>query len=198
MFLQVIQGKANDVDGLRRQVDIWERDLRSGASGYLGTTGGVAEDGTAIFLVRFDSEEAARANSDRPEQGEWWSETVKYFDGDPTFRNCREVDETLGGPAENAGFVQVMQGRVRDKARLRALEEEFMPQLTEMRPDVIGSIRGWDGDLFTDAIHFTSEADAREGESKMAENAGDDFAEFTSLVEDLTYIDLKDPWVRSA
>jgi hypothetical protein len=199
MFLQVIQGKTNDAEGLRQRVDAWQRDLRPGATGYVGTTGGVAEDGTVIFLVRFESEDAARANSDRPEQGEWWSETAKYFEGDPTFRNCAEVDESLrGGAVNDAGFVQVMQGRVRDRARLRELEEEFMPQLQEMRPDVIGNIRGWDGDFFTDAIHFTSESDARKAESSMAENVGEEFGEFTSLVEDLTYIDLKDPWVRTA
>ena len=29
-------------------------------------------DGRMVALVRFDSEEAARRNSDRPEQGAWW------------------------------------------------------------------------------------------------------------------------------
>jgi hypothetical protein len=198
MFLQVIQGKTTDADALRQQVDRWERDLRPEATGYVGTTGGVAEDGTAIFLVRFESEEAARANSDRAEQGAWWNETAKYFDGEVTFRNCGEVDDTLGGAADDAGFVQVMQGRVRNRDRLREIEEEFMPKLAELRPEVIGSLRGWDGDFFTDAIHFTSEAEARKGESSMSENLGEDFDEYSSLVEDLTYIDLKDPWLQTA
>ncbi len=198
MFLQVIQGKTNDTQGLRRQFDSWERELRPGAAGYVGTTGGVAEDGTAIFLARFESEDAARANSDRPEQGEWWNETARYFDGEVRFRNCPEVDETLTGAVEEAGFVQVMQGRVRDKQRLEELEKDFMPRLAEMRPDVLGNVRGWDGDFFTDAIHFTSEAEARKAEASMAENTGEEFNELMSLVEDLTYIDLKDPWIRGA
>jgi hypothetical protein len=198
MFVQVIQGKTRDADGLRRQFDRWQQDLGSGAKGYLGTTGGVADDGTAIVLARFDSEEAARANSDRPEQGAWWNETAKYFDGDPTFRNCTEVDTTLAGGSDDAGFVQVMQGRATNRDRLRELEAQFMPRMTEQRPDVIGSLRGWDGDMFTEAIYFTSEADARKGESSMPEDGAQDFEEYASLVEGLTYIDLKDPWLHSA
>lgn len=200
MFIQVIQGRTNDSTGLRRQMDRWHDELGAGAAGFLGTTGGVADDGTAIFLARFESEQAARANSDRAEQGAWWNETAKYFDGAVTFRDCREVDTTLVGGSDDAGFVQIMQGRVTNKARLRELEAEFMPKLAEQRPDVIGSVRGWDGDFFTDAIYFTSEAEARKGETNMdagSEDAGGDMAEFGSLVTDMTYIDLKDPWLRS-
>jgi hypothetical protein len=197
VFIQVIQGKAKDRDGLRRQLDRWQEELSAGAKGYLGSTGGVAEDGTAIFLARFENEQAARANSDRPEQGAWWKETAKHFEGDVTFRDCREVDTILRGGSDDAGFVQVMQGRVRDKARLFELEKEFLPQLAERRPDVIGSVRAWDGNHFTDAIYFTSEAEARKGEAAMAQDTSGDMAEFESLTEDLTYIDLKDPWLRS-
>jgi hypothetical protein len=197
MFIQVIQGRTNDSAGLRQQFDRWQQELGPGARGYLGSTGGVADDGTAIFLARFESEDAARANSSRPEQGAWWNETAKYFDGDVTFRDCTEVDTTLAGGSDDAGFVQVMQGRVRNKKRLLELEKEFMPKLNEMRPDVIGSVRAWDGDFFTDAIYFTSEADARKGEAGMSEEAGPDMAEFESLVEGLSYIDLKDPWLSS-
>lgn len=196
MFIQVIQGRAGDAEGLRRQFDRWQQELRPGAQGYLGATGGVAPDGTAIILARFESEAAAQANSDRPEQGAWWNETAKYFDGEVTFRNCREVDTTLAGGSDDAGFVQVMQGRVRDKARLLELEAELMPKLAELRPDVIGSVRAWDGDVFTDTIYFTSEAEARKGETAMAADTGQDMSEFESLVEDLSYIDLKEPWLR--
>ncbi len=197
MFIQIIQGKVNDGDGFRQRFEKWGEELQSGAKGFLGTTGGITEDGTAIFLARFESEDAARANSDRPEQGKWWEETSKYFDGEPTFRDCSDVDTQLDGGSDDAGFVQVMQGRVRDRDRLRALEEEFMPQMTELRPDVIGSVRAWDGDFFTEAIYFKSEAEAREGESKMANETAQEFEEYMSLLEDVTYLDLKDPWLSS-
>ena len=197
MFMQVIQGRTTDAEGLRRRSDQWEEELKAGATGFLGATGGVAADGTAIFLVRFESEEAAVANSDRPEQGAWWNETAKYFDGDVTFRNCTEVDTTLRGGSDEAGFVQVMQGRAVDRARLAAMEAEFLPRLQELRPDVIGSVRGWDGDHFVETVYFTSDADARKGEAAMAEQAGEEFDEYAALVADLSFIDLPDPWLRS-
>ena len=171
--------------------------MKAGATGFLGSTGGVADDGTVIVIVRFEDEQSARANSDRPEQGAWWKETAKLFDGDVTFRNCPETEITLKGGSDDAGFVQIMQGTVRDKDRLRALEAEFVPMLAETRPDVIGSVRAWDGDFFTDAIYFTSEEEARKGEASEPADAGEEFQEFASLIEGLTYIDLKSPWLHS-
>ena len=197
MFIQVIEGRTTDVDGLRRQFERWQDELGPDAKGYLGTTGGVADDGTAIVIARFESEEAARANSDRPEQGAWWSETAPFFSGEVTFRDSTDVDTTLAGGSDDAGFVQVMQGRVGDRARLRALEEKFLPEMNAMRPDVIGSVRAWDGDFFTEAIYFTSEADARKAESSMPDAGRPEFQEYASLVEDLRYTDLRDPWLRS-
>ena len=200
MFVQVIQGRTSDREGLLRQLDRWQDEIRPGATGYLGTTAGVAEDGRVFVLARFESEDAARANSDRAEQGAWWNETAKYFEGEPAFQDFTDVDVTQGGGSNDAGFVQVMKGRVSDKERLRAMEAEFMPQMAEMRPDVIGSVRGWDGDEFTEAIYFTSEAEARKGEAAMADmpqEAQEGMAEFMGLFEgDVAYLDLTEPWLR--
>ena len=72
MFVQVIQGKVSDAAQVRAHLDKWVAEVAPGAIGWLGSTGGVTEDGNLIALVRFESEEAAQQNSDRPEQGEWW------------------------------------------------------------------------------------------------------------------------------
>jgi hypothetical protein len=199
MFVQIIQGKTSDAAGLRRQGERWAAELMPGATGFLGSTAGVADDGTAILIARFESEEAAQANSSRPEQGAWWNETEKFFDGEVTFRDSTDVDTTFEGGSDRAGFVQIMQGRVTDRARLNELESEFMPKLKELRPDLIGSTRSWDGDHFVEAIYFTSEADARSGEAAMTDQpeAAEGFNEYTALVQDLSYIDLSDPWLRS-
>ena len=105
---------------LRRQLELWRREIKPGASGYLGSTGGVTSDGRSITLVRFESEQAARANGERAEQGAWWTETAKAFDGGVTFHDCREVDTILGGGSNDARFVQVMDGRARDRTRCEA------------------------------------------------------------------------------
>jgi len=197
MFVQIIQGRTSDREGLKQQLDRWQDELSGGAAGWLGSTGGVADDGTVFMMARFESEEAAKANSGRPEQGAWWNETVKYFDGEPTFRNSTDVDTTGGGGSDDAGFVQVMQGRATDRARLTELEAEFMPKIEKLRPDVLGNTRSWDGDSFVDVIYFTSEAEARKGEQAMSDDTAADMEGFNALIQDLAFIDIKDPWLRS-
>ncbi len=201
MFVQVIQGRAADAAGLRKQMERWDQDIKAGAEGFLGSTAGVAEDGTFIAAARFESEEAARRNSERPEQGQWWEETSKYIEGDATFYDCRDVDVFGGGGSDDAGFVQVIQAYTDDPARLRAGAAQAMndPSMSEHRPDVIGGFTAWGPDNgFSDFIFFTSEAAAREGEKKeMPAEMKKGFEEYQSLLRDVKYIDLKEPWFSS-
>ena len=79
MYIQLIQGKVADEERLRRRLDQWESELMPGAVGYLGTTAGFCDDGTFVALARFESAEAARRNSQRPEQSAWWADTATCF-----------------------------------------------------------------------------------------------------------------------
>jgi hypothetical protein len=196
MFIQVIQGTTNDKAGLARQNERWQADLAPGASGHLGMTGGVAADGTVVMLARFESQAAAKANSERPEQGAWWNETAKYFDGEVTFRDCTDVDVEQIGDLDAAGFVQVMQGTASDKARVRELGPQLTAKMAELRPDVLGTVIAWDGDDFTQAVYFRSEAEAREGETKMAD-VPPELQQIMELAPTSSYIDLPDPWITS-
>lgn len=193
MFIQVVQGKVADAELLGRRMEAWQRDVKPGAQGYLGSTGGITPDGRLILLARFESEEAARANSERPEQGAWWSETAPAFDGEATFHDCPEVDLIGGGGSNDAGFVQVMQGRAKDQEEMRRRAREMEPQLEGSRPDVLGGVVAWHGDgSFTQAIYFTSEAAAREGEKSMQDD--DVAAELMALIDgEMTFFDLPDP-----
>jgi hypothetical protein len=192
MFVQVIKGHTSDAEGIRRQGERWKEDVGPGAVGFLGTTAGVAEDGTFYAIARFEDEAAARANSERPEQSAWWEEMSKYFDGEPTFRESSDVSLLFDGGSDAAGFVQVMEGTVKDRARAQAMEAEMVEQLRRIRPDLLGSVRvHFEGGAFVDTAYFTSEADAREGESSAEfEGPGDEFME---LFGDMTFTDLKDP-----
>jgi len=173
MFIQIIEGKLTDKDLLQRQLQRWRKEIKPSATGYLGSTGGYTADGRTFALVRFESEDAARANSERPEQDAWWNETVKAFDGEPTFHACREVDTLLGGGTNDAGFVQLIRGKAKDPAAMRSGMAEFEGQLRELRPDLLGIVVAWhaDGDReFTQAAYFKSEAEARKNE----QNTGHD------------------------
>ena len=68
MFVQIIEGKASGPDALQAAGEAWEAQVRPVAEGFLGSTGGVAADGTAILVARFADRAAAEANNARPEQ----------------------------------------------------------------------------------------------------------------------------------
>src|SRR5438270_2467120 len=145
MFIQIVQGTVTDADLWRRQNDRWQSELKPGAKGYLGSTGGVSPTGTAIVMARFESEAAARANSDRAEQGAWWNETEKAL-RDATFHDCTEVDTLMGGGSNDARFVQIIQGRAKSQADMRRLTGEMEQQLRKARPDILGITVAWHGD----------------------------------------------------
>ena len=199
MFVQVIQGKVNDAAAARAQLETWVKDLSPGATGWLGSTAGVTDDGTLLLLARFESEEAARKNSERPEQGAWWEETQKVFSGEPEFHDSSHVELDLQGDPGEAGFVQVMQGRTTDPERARALMADDTVDFRSFRPDILGSVNlEHDGDAWTMALYFTSEEEARAGESKPPP------PEMEKVMQELeqisagepTYLDLKDPWLH--
>lgn len=201
MFAQVIQGRTGDEQALRARMEEWDRSLKPGAVGFLGSTAGVSDDGEFIAIARFESDDAARRNSDRPEQGEWWAGTEKHLEGDVRFYDCTEVEVMWGGGSDTAGFVQVIQGRLQDedhKERWRRAGAGAGEWMRANRPDVIGSVRAWQDTNFSDFVYFTSEEEAREGEKKQpppdAEGSAQDWR---GQIEDLKFIDLRRPFFSS-
>jgi hypothetical protein len=197
MFVQIIEGRTSDAEGLKRKGESWQTELRPGATGYLGSTSGVASDGRCITIVRFESEAAARANSDRPEQGAWFADMQKYYDGEPTFSESSDVTELLGGGSDDAGFVQVMKSAGIDRAQMERLDAA-LDSLAEARPDLIGSIRIWTApDACVVVAYFTSEAEARVGEkAELPAEAQALMAEFGELMANTDFIDLPDPQIH--
>jgi hypothetical protein len=167
MFAQVIQGKTSNPEALDAALNRWFQDLSPDATGWLGSTSGVTEDGRAIAVVRFETEDDARRNSNRSEQDQWWSETAKIFDGEATFRDSTDVTVDLQGDPDQAGFVQVMQGRSTDPERARQMMDQDADKWAAFRPDILGSVAiGHEDGSYTMVLYFTSEAEAREGERK--------------------------------
>jgi hypothetical protein len=201
MFVQVIQGKAKDPAGLRKQWERWDQEIKPKATGYLGGTAGVTADGEFIALARFESEAAAKSNSDSAEQSAWWDETSQYLD-DVMFHDCTEVDLMQKGGSDDAGFVQVIQGKVTDIEKARALDREGQDQMSQMRPDVIGGIVAWhpQNGRFTNAIYFTSESEARAKEKESS--ATPEFQKFMSEWQAISdgepkFLDITEPWYSS-
>lgn len=200
MFVQVIQAQVSDPAQVRAALDGWAEELAPGATGWLGTTAGVTDDGRFVAAVRFETEEAARRNSDRPEQGQWWARAAALFAGEATFRESSEVDLDLYGDPDKAGFVQIIQGRSSDPARGRELMAQNPEAWAAFRPDMIGSVGAWhDGGSYTAVLYFTSEAEARKGERKEPPpELKEQMDAMTALeVGEPTFLDLKEPWLYS-
>lgn len=199
MFMQVIQGRVSDRGGLRRQLERWQSELRPEADGYLGSTSGVTDDGRYIGCVRFESAEAARANSVRPEQGAWFAETEKCFDGPAAFSDSTEVEVYLGGGSDQAGFVQIFQGGPADRDRLRQHNVELESMARQYRPDIMGWVLAWHpDDRFTEIVYFNSEEAARQGEAtEPTEERRHLIEEWRAAAGELTFFDLKEPWLYS-
>jgi hypothetical protein len=200
MFVQVISGTTTDPAALRAALDRWAIELAPGAAGWLGSTGGVTEDGRFIGLARFESREAAQRNSARPEQDRWWSETAALLGGDAVFQDSDDVTVDLAGDPDRAGFVQVMRGRGTDPDRARELMKMDPDKWAAYRPDVLGSVAvNHDGGEYTMAMYFTSEAEAREGERK--EPPPELRAQMDEMNKLMTgppeFLDIKDPWLHS-
>jgi hypothetical protein len=160
----------------------------------------VTEDGRSFALVRFESEEAARRNSERPEQDAWWAETSKLFTGDVNFRESTRVDVDVNGNPDEAGFVQVIQGRGSNPERARELMNQDSSKWAEFRPDMLGSVGAeHEGGAYTMVLYFTSEEAAREGERKEVP------PELKAQMEEMDalsigvpeFFDLKEPWLHS-
>jgi hypothetical protein len=153
----------------------------------------VADDGTFFVIARFEDEAAAQANSARPEQTAWYEGFAALVDGEPTFRGSSEVGTLFDGPDPAAGFVQIMEGTAPDRAKAEASEgPELEAQLRQARPDLLGGLRVWfDGGDYVEAAYFTSEAEARAGES--AAEFEEPQADFAALFGEPIYTDLRDP-----
>lgn len=198
MFVQVIRGKVKDAGAMRARADSWTQELGPGAKGWLGATEGITDDGTFVAVVRFESEEAARANNDRPEQGEWFRETEKLFDGPVTFYNCPEADTLFGGGSDDAGFVQIMIYKPSDIGKFKELTKKFADMGMD-RADFIGATTALatDGTVI-DTNYFTSEAEARKGEKQeMPADVGALMKEFMDNAGNVEYLDLRDPILQS-
>jgi len=200
MFVQVIEGQVRDPEQVHAALDQWAEQLAPGAEGWLGSTAGVTDDGRFVALARFESQDAARRNSDRPEQTRWWNDTARLFTGDVTFRDSDDVTADVPGDPNTAGFVQVMQGRGTDQDRAKELMAQNPDEWAAYRPDVIGSLAlSHDGGAYTMAMYFTSEQAARDGERKepppelkaQMEEMG------KLMIGEPEFLDVRHPWFYS-
>lgn len=195
MFVQIFEGRTDDPQVVRDCVERWEREVRPGAIGYLGSTGGVTDGGRVVMLARFTDRAAAEANAARPEQSAWWDEMARCFTGPITFHETEDVIEMRHGDAQRARFVQVMEGHVTDRVRAERLQDRMEPLLSSMRPDLLGTTTAYfDDGAYASLAYFSSEEEARHNEHQPVPDAvAGELAEWDRLLPVEEYIDLTSP-----
>ena len=198
MFIQIMQARCTRQDEMRALGDRWLDELSDGAHGWLGGTYGFTDDDMFIGVVRFVDRASAMANSERPEQGAWAEQMMALMDGPMEFHDSEDVTLMLDGGSDDAGFVQVIRGRVADPSRMKALMADA-DALHRMRPEIIGATLAVEDDgTFTETVAFTDEATARAREGARDEMPDDVRATLEEAMAGARFYDLHEPWFASA
>ncbi|MGC4110935.1 MAG: hypothetical protein QM747_11040 [Nocardioides sp.] len=197
MFIQVIQGKTSREAELRAHAESWATDGGAeGAVGWLGGTFGVTDTGDFLGVVRFTSQDDARANSARPETGAFAEKMASLMDGPVQFHDCADVTTFLDGGSDDAGFVQVISGHVDDREPAKALVAHT-DELRAMRPEILGGTLAFaDDGTFFQTVYFTDESRARSGE--QLEPPAEVRAVLETMMAGASFHDLRRPWFESA
>jgi hypothetical protein len=199
MFIRIIQGRATNPPGIRRDLGRWQRLLAADADGWLGSTAGITDDGWSITVVRFASEAQARRNSDRSEQREWWRDASQHL-ARVAVHDASKVHTHGEGGADEAGFVQVIQGHSDDLERMVSLGRD-QEVLAREAPHILGMTVAEHADRsgdFTQVMYFTSEHDARRFEPAPPAEADEPVQEERRrLLTELRCFDLRDPQLLS-
>src|SRR4030095_15733130 len=222
VFIQVMQGRATNPDGIHAELDRWKAELQPGADGWLGSTSGVTDDGRFIAGVRFATAggapslggpaaplylevlgvapgERPRRNSDRPEQDAWWSQASKHL-AEVAFHDSTRVHTYREGGSDQAGFVQVIQGYRPDMGRRAALGRAQEQTMAEQAPHILGMTVAEHADRpgdFTQTVYFTSQQEARWFGREQPVEFDPSFAAFSSRMTEVRYFDLRDPRLDS-
>jgi hypothetical protein len=196
MFVRVINAHTADPAALHELWTTWERALADSSDGYLGATAGVADDGTFVAVIRFASRIAANRAAADPHLSGCWDEVLRLL-RDTVMQDADRTDTWNKGGSDDASFVQIRQGQSSDPARLRHLYMTEQPvRMGPHRPEVLGGLIAWhSASRFTLSAYFTSEEAARRGEKRHEFKSF--FDDINAVVKDLTYIDLRHPWLSS-
>ena len=193
VVVEVVQGSTTDPESVRQQLDRWMVDVAPHAPGWRGTTAGVAVDGRFVAMIRFDA-----AVAGIPGHDQWRAETMAMLHGDTSDLIYDRVTVLKRGDDRAAGFVQFVLGRVHDLAAAETYLKDFDPIYAPLRPDSVGRLMaGRDDGRFIGAFAFTSERDARKGETRKVSPEIAAMIKRGNTLGDgpARYIDLTEPWV---
>ncbi len=199
IFVQIVQGEVHHPERTRDHYERWFDQVAPGADGWLSSTAGVTEDNEFVAVVRFASELAVRANTQRPEHTRWWEEMQREFAAPATVHHCARVATFGESRPDHAGFAQVVQGTTGKLSEvLENVAETEQHHIYEHHLNVTGGLVADHGDhRFTELIYYPSDEAARHSGTEGLARKGVSLVErLAGVVADVRYFDLHDPIVR--
>lgn len=198
--VQVVRGTTSSAPAV---ADLWRGWIDAVAPvlpGWLDVTGGVTADGDVVCVTRFADEEAARRALDHPDHRAWWQNTQPVLGADVQVHASDDVGPPEYDADPAAGFVQMMLATVADRPAVERIEHELDEAFRRWRPDSLGGYRVWlPGGKMLAVDYFTSEAEARAGESsEPPPEVADALPRWLALMGDVEWFDLRHQWVARA
>ncbi|RNL78464.1 hypothetical protein EFL95_05050 [Nocardioides marmorisolisilvae] len=182
---------------MRTLVESWCSGIAD-EEGWLGGTYGFTDDNRFVGIVRFTDSRSCIAAAQRPGAAAFWAEALELLDSPVDIHQSDDVTLMFDGGADDAGFVQVLTGQLKDAAQMRYLmaDQDMTAMLPASRPEILGATLAISQDgTFTETIAFTDEALARQGETiRMPEQVQ---RTLNDAVADVAYLDLRNPWFAS-
>lgn len=198
MFVQIIEAPVADAGQVEAVYRRWFEDLAPGADGWLASTAGITEEGTFIAVVRFASQEAARRNSQRDEQGAWWDEMTTHLADEAVFHDSLHAATFGDGRPDDAGFVHIIRGKATDLEGAHArVAAEQQHHVNEHHLPVLGGLLATYGNGgFTELIYYPSEEEARDREGGLPREGVMIVERVAGSVIDARHLHLRDPWLH--
>lgn len=193
MFVNVMRARSVHAATIHSAWQQWAASAHPGADGFLGSTAGVATDGQLVLVARFTDAEAAGQHTGRDGVAPGLGMIARAASPLSVFESD-QVDVSMGGGSDDAGFVQLLFGRG-DRERARDLLAQGEDILRRERPDIIGGFTVWRDGTFVDVAYFRSEDEARAGESReLSAQARAWFEDLAVVMSIEEFVDLPDPW----
>ena len=196
MFVLTVAAHTSAADALRRHVLTWPAEVGTAATGWLGSTAGVSDDGAFLLLLRFESEEASLITSGLPSYTDWWQMCRRHLDTKPSFTPSTAVTGILAGGSDSAAAVRITQGRA-TPSRLEDIVRRLEVVPASQRDDVIGGLVAWhDGGQFTEALYLRAPPTARLL-AATSTPLGRFARDHDAAIRGARITDLREPWLTS-
>lgn len=197
MFVRVIDAAVVSKALLRNAWDHLHDELAR-TDVWSASVGGVGSNGRFLATMCFTSPSGTDVLESDPLVARWWADLHLHLE-EPTVQDSTSADILIPGGSEAATFVQFIRGRSSDPERMSAINKAMQAEVQMHRPEILGSSIAWHaGGVFTETVYFTSEQEARLGESREFPGGIKGlFEELMQLVQEIAYIDVRSPWMTA-